>query len=1230
MLRNNNYQPVQRLFSSVLSKFLSCCLSRKTLLFILFNVFILNIQAQWTPSDKGDDEARFATIAIPGVPSPNAASLGQYANYTVSNFTGTPPVNVPIYEIKQGNFKLPISLAYNSSGIKVGDVAGWVGLGWSLNCGGVITRNVRDIPDDNHFLDMGWLYYNYIVPANSWSSGRTVGYSPDGGQNNAVGLMEGRVVKMDTEPDIFYFNFNGHVGKFFFNQGKDTPDHTGQIAEDAHTINLIPHQDLKFSYKLANDGPRNSTRLGSFTVLDESGNTYYFEKSEFTVTKELGVTFPAPPIVLGSSGYSPLIDGRMEFKSSWYLTKVKTVQGSEVIFNYVPETYIQTLPDNYSVRNFPRTNPSGSSVDCTVKYNKANTAFSYSTNTITGLRLESIESTDFKVVFDADEKRKDLAGAAALTAVTVYAKDYLERLSFVKKVKLDYTYLQSIIDPKLDVDQANSTINGDPNKRLQLNHVTEMSEAGGALNPYTFEYNDTYVLPSRFSPHQDFWGYFNNNTCNTLTPTVYIYPAEYGDERLSLYQKADYAGTDEYIIQGADRTTNPAAAVSGTIKKITFPHGGSEEFTFGSNVFYYLDKNIFGGGLRLEKSVRYDGLDHKKDIIREYTYTKTSDAKKSSGVLFNLPVFTYTENFLPYWGKDPMQVMPTPYGEFDPQTFGYFTSNLVIASAPNFTLSGYDGINVGYSEITQHQTGNGYITSRYSTPGRALVNNDKNGVSCSPEEDGYCDGDFYAAPVKHYYLLSTCSDGSLDKGSVDTTGLQFTSNGYPFAPKTNYDWNRGLLLSQKYFSEDNKIVKEVSNEYIKYTPDNKPAHIIYGLKKGRMTNYKLYLSRCYTYYGLIRFDVVAQYPIMTNIAKVIGKTTTIDYSSVDNQNVQSITEYKYNGNQLQQSEIISTTGKNEKLNKHFVYPMDYKLNGSSISNTDNVSLGIVNLQNKHIVDPVIRSYTEVLDESSNNPKLISGKFIEYQKDTPFPKSLYEMELASPLSNYNSVLVNNNSVSIPEIYKSKVLFDYSNAGNMIQSNTESLVADTYIWGYNNQYVSASVKNSTKDMASYTSFEANDQGIFDWRYSGSTLPDGNAVTGKRIYSLAAGTIFRYGLDGTKSYIVSYFSKDGPQTVTNSTAVRTGQTIKGWTYYEHSVSSPDNLTLRVSGTGRIDELRLYPKEAQMITYTYEPLTGMTSSTDAKGKTTYYEYDDFKRLKYIKDQNGNIITKNTYHYKN
>ncbi|PQJ76527.1 hypothetical protein [Polaribacter glomeratus] len=53
-------------------------------------------------------------------------------------------------------------------------------------------------------------------------------------------------------------------------------------------------------------------------------------------------------------------------------------------------------------------------------------------------------------------------------------------------------------------------------------------------------------------------------------------------------------------------------------------------------------------------------------------------------------------------------------------------------------------------------------------------------------------------------------------------------------------------------------------------------------------------------------------------------------------------------------------------------------------------------------------------------------------------------------------------------------------------------------------------------------------------------------------------------------------------------------------------------------------------VTSYTYKNLVGIKSITNPRGQTIYYEYDNFNRLKFIKDNNGYILNRNDYNFKN
>ena len=236
-------------------------------------------------------------------PSPEAARATKYSDYPVSYGLGLVDVSIPLYVVKSHSLSLPISLCYDSGGIRVDDFSGPVGLGWTLEAGGVITRSVSGEEDESTY---GW--------ANRWEEDPI-----DPTFNVPDYLAEFSDGTRDTSADLFSYNFCGHKGSFFIDWLSDSLD-------------VIPTSATDLIIKVTGDG---------FVITDTDGTQYSFTQSE---RSERYITASEPVPGVGTSSYSPAYLNPI---TAWYLTEIASMDRTDVI-----SLKYKTYEDFYTKHSF--------------------------------------------------------------------------------------------------------------------------------------------------------------------------------------------------------------------------------------------------------------------------------------------------------------------------------------------------------------------------------------------------------------------------------------------------------------------------------------------------------------------------------------------------------------------------------------------------------------------------------------------------------------------------------------------------------------------------------------------------------------------------------------------------------------------------------------------------------------------------------------------------------------
>lgn len=1271
----------------------------------VFMLLAINV----TSNGQTDPAAIFKPKIIP--PSPDAASLGRYGEYPVNLSNGLVDISIPIFEIKSGSLTLPISLSYHAGGVKVYDVSSSVGLGWTLNAGGAITRAINGVPDES-----GYGVLNNPFP------------SPDGPGEHWVCFLE-RICRSynasDAQSDNFYYNLGGSSGKFVFKNVKAF----GVPFE----IVTIPKTPVRIEGDPAS----------AFTVTGLDGTAYSFNQTEQTVT---------------------MVDGTLHSDAitTWYLTSIVSADKSDTItLSYTAPAAILSLQASNTMTE---RDEDTYTLSARVSYSKSTT-----TNTHNAVSIREIAFKNGKVSFEYAIDRVDVPQSRRLTSINIFRKQesgYEE----IKRFNFYHSYFTATGIQKSQVEEylAPDVLN----KRLRLDSMREDGLANATFvgnPPYRFEY-EAGPFPVYGSTAQDMLGFYNGAHSNKNLLLFDVGNDTYG-ERISLefgadrnasaslmkagslkkihyptggftafelepnqisyvdtvvnpiYQTYDYQLTTRNLatpeitftvtpemtggeadvianfkldvvnnipgepkisttVSVFDVTTNTLASfriatfpgketaqvgVASTTETLNFRRdlrlleGHTYRFTYGTglpttNNFLYtriiwrvkidstsmiVNRTDYTGGLRIRAITNDAG--YGTAVKKQYAYTKwyyNSNLYNGNTALMANFFIRRVNRFAD----------PSSSGQFDRFYFNTYGENVTFQLGASNTVSAYEEVEELTLDTLNRSLGKSVSTFRRAIDKiPSLATNFRSDESwkrgqLARKRDYKSDGEGL------YTLLSEIQHEYKDTlyDFVKNYSAYFYWEGHaPNAPHQTVkectivdvnDLYRWMDFDQPVYTSN--LVSTTSTEYDEdgLNPKATIANFYYDaarhLQLTRTTKQAsngdvTAINNLYALdYQIATCDLQACFNSFNDqLAALVAEKTICEAEFYD-----AYVDYKISGNNAAAEQAFE-----DYLNCNSVFQAavrdELKPQLTSCKNTYSTCINnylasgaaskdkaLLKMQTDGIINQVIENSTSIIkagteyitsavrnDFKIGNNSVLNDIFWVYDAAVPTLKTNFDASPASYLrrfGTYNEYDLNNN---LTELCKTND------------------VVTSYVWDYNFEYPIAEVQNARVNDIAYTSFES--KGTGRWTVPSLSRNTAEARTGKKSYSLSNGSVSISSLTPAQTYTVSLWAKNGSVSINGSAATPSTMAVNGWKFYSTSLTGISSVT--ITGSALVDEVRLFPKGAQMSTYTYDPLTGLTSQSDQNNQTTFYTYDALGRLSTIKDSEQNVLKKFEYHYK-
>lgn len=1125
-------------------------------------------------------------------PSPEASALGKYAAIPVGLYTGTPQINIPLWELKEGDITLPISFSYHASGHKVDEIAPRTGMGWTLNAGGVITRTIMGEADE--YGPAGFLKFSINNnPSNIYS-----------GTSQELYYKWDQLLECgDAEPDQFSFNFGGYNGKFAFDW-----DRTISVSSERKV--LIEPIGLN---------PGTGTFISGWKVTGEDGMVYIFEAKETSHVPTVSIQpciYTTPPV------------------SSWYLTRITSPNGHFITFTYQPysmeyrmrmsETtnhrygvehavtntrfdlmkvsgqYLSRITTSSGHTTIDFTN--GSSVRTDVPKNNAgtlNTVYSLSDIIVTnkdGQKLKHFQQGyDYSIGRLTLKTITELPVDGSTPAVPPYRFTYYGSLpaftdgvGFANQDHWGYVNINPkgmLTPPYIATNYNGSKVYYDGGDRspsagaMRSGILTQIKYPTGGTTTFDFEPHDYSFIGNSTVEESDTINvapvsvshsgnlstdfttatftvndvadergiYFNIQTayCSmdgfagaTMGPVVLLLDANGNTIRQWTHTSAEKSG---YMDLGAGTYTLKASTRHNPCwyEGVSQPgwDNAHASFTWKELSVTKRRKNKTAGGLRVRTITDFDGISTANNIVRKFEYRMPENGiQVSSGVITEEPRYTFNTTMYEQSGASYMAI---PYVSR--------ISNSVIM------LGTTQGSHIGYRQVNVLYGDNGELGKTEATYTSFFESND-----------------------------------------------QITYE-LPFQAPRSYDYLRGLLKKQVEYKYENgtyTAVKQVENDYVTRLKQ------IPGYKVGEKCNgCRLYVQTDPNVFA------VGGYTVNLGSSRIATTKETVY------ENGQSFVTERTLAYDPALQFVVKETVKGSD-NKHqvteFSYPFQYTAPSAIISQ----------MQARHIMSPVLE---KIIKEKAadGTEKITGGSFTQFDlfDNKILPSKQLRFTALAPVTDL--VLSKSNSGNYDTRYytETSVFNRYSSLGMTEQATAPGDAVTSYIWGYGGLLPIAQITNAAFNRCAYTGFESSDKG--NWSYDDQSANySADAKTGRRSFS---GVISSAALPSGQ-YIVSLWTKaSSGASITVNGISKTGDGT--WKRLEWIVTDPASITINTNGN-LIDDLRLHPREAQMKTLTYLPHVGISSLTDAVHSTLYYEYDAQNRLKTVKDREGNIIKNYKYQF--